>query len=331
MKQRIDTLDFLRGFALLGIIFANVGPIILPSSIHTNLIWGKILEYVISERFFMIFSFLFGIGFYIFITRAVNRGDRSKILFIRRLIALLIFGLIHQYFQPGEALLPYAIFGFILIPFYRLKPITNFITAVILMVPAVFLGGSYFMILPMFLLGLCMGQWKVFERITAYQKGFRWVQIASLCLLPVVIYIQYILSEQTGKSEQASSISAPFVSAFFVTSLTLLLRHNMIQKLLAPLKYVGRMALTNYLVQTALILLASHLFHLTGDVHQTTLMNIAIVILIIQMIYSTIWFQYFKIGPMEFIWRIATYGKLPDRYKSNANHVKSLKSQTGRT
>ncbi|WP_188734354.1 DUF418 domain-containing protein [Oceanobacillus neutriphilus] len=321
MKQRIDTLDFLRGFALLGIIFANITVIILPSSIHTNLFWGKILEYAISERFFMIFSFLFGIGFYIFITRAVNRGDRSTTLFIRRLLVLLIFGLIHQYFQPGEALLPYAIFGFILIPFYKLKPTINFITAVILMVLGIFLGGGYFMIFPMFLVGLCMGQWRVFENIASRQKGFRWVQIVSLCLLPAVIYIQYFLSEQSGKVEQAAAISAPFVSTFFVTTLTLLLRHNIIQRLLTPLKYLGRMALTNYLVQTALIILAGNLFHLKGHVHQTTLMNIAIGILIIQMIYSTIWFQYFKIGPMEFIWRIATYGKLPGRYKLNANHL----------
>lgn len=326
MKQRIDTLDFLRGFALLGIIFANITVIILPSSIQTSHFWSETLSYAISERFFMIFSFLFGIGFYIFITRAVNRGDQSTTLFIRRLLGLLILGLIHQYFQPGEALLPYAVFGFILIPFYKLKPTINFITAVILMVPAIFLGGSYLMILPMFLLGLCMGQWKVFENIATYQKGFRWVQIVSFFLLPAVIYIQYFLSEQNGKIEQAGAISAPFVSAFFVTTLTLLLRHNIIQRLLTPLKYLGKMALTNYLVQTALILLAGDLFHLKGHVHQTTLMNIAVGILIIQMIYSTIWFQYFKIGPMEFIWRIATYGKLPDRYKPNANHLKSLKN-----
>jgi len=324
MKQRIDTLDFLRGFALLGIIFANITLIILPSSLQPDYFWSQILNYAVYERFFIIFSFLFGIGFYIFMTRAVNRGDKSTALFIKRLIVLFLFGLIHQFFQLGEALLPYAIFGFILIPFYRLKPKFNFIIAVMLLILAVFLGGGYFMILPIFLLGLCMGQWRIFENITAHQKAFRIVQISSLCLLPAVLFIQYFLTEESGQIDLAGAIAAPFVSAFYVTTLTLLLRHKMVQKVLTPLKYVGRMALTNYLVQTALILTASGLFDLKGHVHQTTLMNIAIVILIIQMIYSTIWFQYFKIGPMECIWRKATYGKLPDRYKTNANHPRLL-------
>lgn len=133
--------------------------------------------------------------------------------------------------------------------------------------------------------------------------------------------------EENGQIDLAGAITAPVVSAFYVTTLTLLLRHDMIQKLLTPLKYIGRMALTNYLVQTALILTASSLFDLKGHVHQTTLMNIAFIILIIQMIYSTIWFQYFKIGPMEFIWKIATYGKLPERYKTNANHSKLLQER----
>lgn len=322
MKQRIDTLDFLRGFALLGIIFANITIIISPSSLQPDYFWSQILNYMVYERFFIIFSFLFGIGFYIFMTRAVNRGDQSTALFIKRLIVLSLFGLIHQFFQLGEALLPYAIFGFILIPFYRFKPKINFIISGMLLILAVLLGGGYFMIFPMFLLGLCMGQWNVFENITAHQKAFRIVQISSFCFLPVVLFVQYFIMEENGEIDLAGAIAAPFVSAFYVTTLTLLLRHNMIQKLLTPLKYVGRMALTNYLAQTALILTASGLFDLKGHVHQTTLMNIAILILIIQMIYSTIWFQYFKIGPIEFMWRIATYGKLPERYRTNANYSK---------
>ncbi|WP_343274069.1 DUF418 domain-containing protein [Lentibacillus songyuanensis] len=221
-------------------------------------------------------------------------------------------------------MLPYAIFGFTLIPFYKLKPKVNFTIAVTLQILAVSFGGSYMMILPMFLLGLCVGQWKVFENITTY----RIVQIASLCFLPAVLFIQYFMAEKNGQINLAGAIAAPFVSAFYVSTLTLLLQHNTIQKLLTPLKYVGRMAFTNYLVQTALILTASSLFHLKGDVHQTTLMNIAIVVLMIQMIYSIIWFQFFKIGPMEFIWRIATYKKLPNRYKrvlSIQKHSKNTK------
>ncbi|MBM7646616.1 putative membrane protein YeiB [Scopulibacillus daqui] len=316
MKQRIDTLDFLRGFALLGIILINIGQIVpYLSNKQSDYFIGLFLNYAVYEHFFVIFSFLFGIGFYIFITRAKNRGDNSTILFIRRLTVLLIIGLIHHQFQPGEALLPYAIFGFILIPFYRLKPIINFVIAVILLVLFLLIGGGILMILPMFLLGLCTGQWKIFENLSVYEKGVRAVQLIFLCLTPFAIYAQYILLEKYGQVDLGSAVSGIVMSTLYVTTLTLLLRHNAVQKLLSPLKYIGRMALTNYLVQTMLILAANALFHLQGQAHLSTLMFIAISILIIQMIYSTIWFKYFKIGPIEYIWRILTYGKLPDRYK----------------
>lgn len=60
-------------------------------------------------------------GFYIFISRAIAKGKNGYVLFLRRLVALFIFGLIHQMFQPGEALALYAICGLIVLPFYKAK------------------------------------------------------------------------------------------------------------------------------------------------------------------------------------------------------------------
>jgi len=79
-------------------------------------------------------------------------------------------------------------------------------------------------------------------------------------------------------------------------------------KLFAP---VGRMALTNYLMQTVI---ATLLFYGAGlgwgqQFGLVYLFFIALGIYILQVIYSNAWFRYFQYGPLEWIWRQLTYGK----------------------
>jgi uncharacterized protein len=84
-------------------------------------------------------------------------------------------------------------------------------------------------------------------------------------------------------------------------------------KLLAP---VGRMALTNYLMQSAIgiILFYGVGFGLGGDIGPSLYFPIGICIYILQILYSTWWMKHFNYGPFEWIWRMLTYWKwLPIR------------------
>ncbi|NEW08965.1 DUF418 domain-containing protein [Paenibacillus sp. SYP-B3998] len=320
--KRIDTLDYLRGFALIGIILINITQMVDAISLREaadydsslDFYVNRFLDYAVFQRFYVIFSFLFGIGFYLFVSRAKARGESGNKLFIRRLLILLVFGWIHHQFQSGEALFYYAIIGFILIPFYRLKPRTNFIVAMIVLVGAFWIG-YLFAILGMFLLGLCAGQLDLFRKIDAYKKQIRVVQRISLLLVPFAMYAQYIIIEKTGLLDSGMLVGGLFMSVCYVSSLTLLLEHEVMRKWLAPLKYLGRMALTNYVVQTILILSISSLFKLNNHVHVWTLMLICLGILLVQMVYSAIWLNKFNHGPMEWLWRMGTYGKLPRKYE----------------
>lgn len=120
MKQRIQLLDMVRGFALIGILYANI-----PSLAHVAFLdlvgIGRelqlLLDYGFEQRFFPIFSFLFGVGFYIFTRNAIQKGLHVRRLFARRLLVLIGFGALHQFLQPGETLLIYGIFGLCLLPF----------------------------------------------------------------------------------------------------------------------------------------------------------------------------------------------------------------------
>jgi len=81
--------------------------------------------------------------------------------------------------------------------------------------------------------------------------------------------------------------------------------------LVAP---VGRMALTNYLLQTVVcvIIFYGYGFGQFGKVGAMTATLIALAIFLVQILISTAWLKFFNYGPMEWIWRQLTYGQRLD-------------------
>lgn len=71
------------------------------------------------------------------------------------------------------------------------------------------------------------------------------------------------------------------------------------------------MALSNYLGQTAMILIAGRLFHFTANLTYIQTLYVCVAIYIIQMIFSIVWLRFFKMGPFEWIWRMITYWQVP--------------------
>lgn len=129
--ERMDVLDALRGVAILGILLANVvalsGLGFVPENHYRTLplaawhpaIWFGIL-FLIEAKFYSLFSFLFGVGFSVFTSRALVRQADGVRLFKRRLTGLLMIGLVHSILiWMGDILLIYAILGFALVPFMR--------------------------------------------------------------------------------------------------------------------------------------------------------------------------------------------------------------------
>ncbi|MDW4285742.1 DUF418 domain-containing protein [Staphylococcus saprophyticus] len=98
------------------------------------------------------------------------------------------------------------------------------------------------------------------------------------------------------------------MSIFYASCLILLLNISWARKVLSPLKYYGSMALTNYIGQTLLIYLAISIFSGKHWTHVDTLW-ICVCVYVFQLLISTYWLKYFKLGPLEYIWKIATYMK----------------------
>ncbi len=129
--ERINEIDIIRGFALFGILMVNMSyfkaplyfersPSEFPAGIEQLSAW--FIQLLFTGKFYAIFSFLFGLGFYIFMERAVEKGYKLVPLYKRRLFALLCFGLLHLVlFWSGDILFTYALGGFILLVFRKMS------------------------------------------------------------------------------------------------------------------------------------------------------------------------------------------------------------------
>lgn len=324
-NKRIDILDYLRGFALLGIILVNILPLlsVKPPSPHSpDAGYQRFLYLFIEGRFYPIFSFLFGVGFYLFISRANAKGEYGYLLFLRRILALFVFGFVHLLFHPGEALTVYASCGLMILPFFKIKKEVNLVLGGIVLIVLAIFAAKVFMALPLILLGLAAGQYQVFEdisqkirKVAIFTVIMFVLSIAGLCFqyryvpnLPFVV--GKTNSIQTMRFLQIGIMAGPFISAFYAGILILLLQFSILQKVLSPLKTYGRMALSNYVSQTALILLAGKLFNWFGHIPYQQTLYVCLAIYAVQLIFSKVWLMFFYFGPLEWIWRMITYRRV---------------------
>jgi len=119
-NERIQALDVVRGFALIGIFLMNIEffnrPIAelgmgLPTPAHRADWWAGYLIYVLVQgKFWTMFSLLFGMGFAVMLTRAERAGRSFLVPYIRRIVALAAFGTLHHIFLwSGDILFSYAV------------------------------------------------------------------------------------------------------------------------------------------------------------------------------------------------------------------------------
>ncbi|MBN8191873.1 hypothetical protein JI667_06900 [Bacillus sp. NTK074B] len=169
-KNRITILDSLRGFALLGIFLINItsiGSAGGPPTFETkhyllDELYNQFLLLMIESKFFTLFSFLFGVGFAIQLTRANEQGIDIVPRFSRRLICLFLFGAIHiALFWEGDILVIYSVAGAALLLFRKCQNKTLLIwIASFLIIPIVGVTGT----------AITVDEWLLL--ITSYNQQF---------------------------------------------------------------------------------------------------------------------------------------------------------------
>lgn len=106
-------------------------------------------------------------------------------------------------------------------------------------------------------------------------------------------------------------ISSIFVGLGHVGLIMIICKAGLLKRLTERLAAVGRMALTNYLMHSAVMAIIFFGFGLGlfGRVERFGLLGFVLGMWILQLIVSPIWLKHFRFGPVEWLWRTLTYFK----------------------
>jgi uncharacterized protein len=174
------------------------------------------------------------------------------------------------------------------------------------------------------LLGLLAGRHRWIQRAGEHPQLLRRVQLGSLLVAILATVVQALTSLDFDRSVVGLLINVAAaigfrvqrvsLMAFYVTSILRLTQHPGWRGWLAPVAAAGRMPLTNYLLQTAmgLVLFYGWGLGLWGKVGPLALALMSMLLyLLVQLPLSALWLRNLAYGPCEYLWRAATYGRLP--------------------
>jgi uncharacterized protein len=380
--ERVEVIDVLRGFALLGIVIVNMGAFKGASfgSLSDAGVLDQAASWLIAfgfqTKFYVLFSFLFGYGLSMQMNRAPARNAPFVPRFLRRLLGLLLIGLAHAVLLfTGDILVTYALLGLILLlvrnaPDTMLLRIAGSLIAGTVLLLTVFgvvialssgsapataeasaaitgsaaayrgspadviaerireypgtlafaLFGQGPTALAMFLVGLWAGRRRLLERVDDHLPLLRRVLIVGLTVGVPGALIWATFRVRNGFTFDANFLwaaavdfaTAPFLSAVYATTIVLLYRNTNWRRRLAPFVAVGRLSLSNYLLQSivAALIFTGYGLRLYGQVGAAWGLALSVTLFAVQIPLSAWWLQHFQFGPAEWLLRSFTYRKL---------------------
>src|SRR5690606_34041032 len=177
--------------------------------------------------------------------------------------------------------------------------------------------GRLFKVFGVFLLGLWAGKKIIHHNLLNNISFLKKVLITGLAIgLPFNLLRGYLAFYTESLGDTLNYFlhvvtytlgTVPLAMGYAAGIALLCKKHVIFLKLFTP---IGKTALTCYLSQSiiAILLFYGFGFNLTGKYGFTIIMIIAFCIFAGQVIISKIWLQYYKFGPMEWLWRKLTYG-----------------------
>ena len=187
------------------------------------------------------------------------------------------------------------------------------------------LAGPLNLVIPdylaLFLLGLYAGRRRLLQDVAANRQVLQATAAAGLLIgLPLSVLtasptlvpawwhtsIPGTAATIGGLSGQVSHL---VLASGYLCAFALLFERRVLQQRLNWLGPVGRMGLTNYVTQLALLttLQNGYGFGLVGRIGSLAWALIAVAIFVLQVGYSNWWLTRFSYGPLEWIWRRVTY------------------------
>ncbi|MFF2175801.1 DUF418 domain-containing protein [Lysinibacillus sp. NPDC058147] len=319
-------MDYLRGFALLGVLLVNSFQVMNNLSNYNE--FHNVLFSIFNRKFYPVLFFLFGFGCYLFMNRSKQKVNNRYLLYFRRIGFLFVLGIIHTlYAPPGiyDVLMMYAVLGLFMAIFFKRSKWNNFIVTIILIALSIITAfyqpfyGERIMWLELLsniskwfalmMLGFTMGQFEFFENIHVKLKYISIFLIVNICTYVSLFYIKMSIDITPAGTEMLEDYIVPFM---MISSLLIVLQWDRAKMILSPLKFYGQMSLTNYLAQSALLIVFSFIISIT-PIHSLIVCFIIHAVLIT---FSIVWLKYFNMGPVELLLRCFTYWvKVPNKKK----------------
>ena len=108
------------------------------------------------------------------------------------------------------------------------------------------------------------------------------------------------------------SLGVPALSLAYAATVVLLWQDPKWQQRLMPFSFVGRMALTNYLLQSLIFttIFYSYGFGWYGRFGALPNIFFAVIVYLLQIPLSQWWLSRHRYGPVEWLWRLGTYGRI---------------------
>lgn len=389
--ERLETLDVLRGFALLGILAMNIRAMAAPFGAYmypyalfdytgpsrTAYVFTSV---VFDLKMMGLFSMLFGAGVLLYAAKSTETGAPPRGLWYRRMFWLLLIGLAHAYLiWDGDILVPYALCGILLLWWVRRLSARVLVAgAVVLLAIGVFftighglawqgmseaeraqelemwmptraqaeaqlaaMRGSYVDIVAhrapfvfmaqtmyffffflwrcggMMLLGMGLHKWGFLD---GSRPDRTYMLAATICIpagLALAGYgvielerIRFAMPERTVR-DVWNYIGAVLASVGYAAVIILIVKRRLVAGARKALAAVGQMALTNYLLQSAIasVLFLGWGFGLVGRLDYAGQLVVVGAIWVLQLVLSPLWLRHYRFGPAEWFWRSLTYWK----------------------
>ncbi len=323
---------------------------------------GVFGEVFIDQKFMGLFSMLFGAGMILFIDRAREKGRRAVLLNLWRNGLLLVVGFVHSIAWSGDILMIYAVSSLFLIGMRKLSSRTLISAGVVIFLSSAFcavwaqqlansgetLAGLWtpgespeegIIVVPWALGYFLRGLGLILVGAGLYRAGFIsgessprtyrkaaiWGLVVGLPLAVVGVVIAAVndYSSEIAFLSQVPNTLGTIPAALGYLSLIIIWSKVADNWLKIRLRATGRMALTNYLAQTAMgLIVFGSVLGGYDFVNRSVVLIFVVAVWAFQLWWSQAWLSRFLFGPMEWLWRVGTYRKLQPLIRSRvAGHA----------
>lgn len=168
-------------------------------------------------------------------------------------------------------------------------------------------------ILPLMMCGAAFAKQGWLVNVNQHKKLLRSLMIVGLIGGLFLKLLPYLQGSNYANMIVQDFFGGPLLALFYITLIVLIVQNSAVLKVMKPLANVGRMSISNYLLQSIVFTLVfyGYGFGLYGSISYLTGFVMVLVFYSLQVVLSKWWISRFQYGPVEYVWRWGTYGQKP--------------------